>query len=181
MRFNVVFSALVDLDRCPVKTLTRCNFIQVAFPAHLRKLQYRHWALAFGSFILAKHTVSCSVFAPFYHGKPVMDELSIENLCVCVCVRALLGSQVGWEGSTSLWKLCLGPAFPCLVYQLLISSETNNAAGQYRVRAMGSLSRNAKHPETNPEVWEMVMDLFLLVSGTQNLLDSLLLQNYCTI
>lgn len=60
-------------------------------------------------------------------------------------------------------------------------SETNNAAGQYRVRAMGSLSRNAKHPETNPEVWEMVMDLFLLVSGTQNLLDSLLLQNYCTI
>lgn len=40
-------------------------------------------------------------------------------------------------------------------------SETNNA-GQYRVRAMGSIRRNAKYPETNPEVWKMVMDRFLL-------------------
>lgn len=94
--------------------------------------------------------MSCSVFAPFYHGKPVMDELSIENLFVCVCS---FGFPSGVGRKHFFMKTLLGPSFPMPRLPTAdLLSETNNAAGLYRVRAMGSLSRNAKHPETNPEV-----------------------------
>lgn len=74
-----MLSGLVDLEQCPVKPLNALGFD----PSYYFCTSENIMVLTFNTGVLTalyrhKHTLSCSVFSTFYHGKLTVDELMIQ-------------------------------------------------------------------------------------------------------